>query len=348
MGLKELERIRLILRGGSVIDWRRLHFRTREEADRFLRLCQIDPSKAHDEAWARTILADAIEYLRRTFDYRVAEAVSRPAEIHDLLLYASGVSEPHRYRKIACIVLKVMHVIQHIEGRELLHRLAVSEAELQELVTDRVMAVAREIQSKGLPVVEFTPSKKALESIITKLLAKKETVAAQIYDKTRFRIVTRSMPDVLPVLYFLSQRLFPFNFVIPGQTENTLINFKALLEEYPHLASYAEQLHLDIDYEENETPEHNRFSGRTYRILNFVADLPIRMDAYLPPPEQDYRPRKGRIGFALVEFQIVDEQTAIRNEAGDNAHERYKNRQKLSVLRRLSRGLVVPRKGDKQ
>src|SRR6202022_827128 len=103
----------------------------------------------------------------------------------------------------ACIVLKVMHVIQHIEGRELLHRLAVSEAELQELVTDRVMAVAREIQSKGLPVVEFTPSKKALESIITKLLAKKETVAAQIYDKTRFRIVTRSKPDVLPVLYFL-------------------------------------------------------------------------------------------------------------------------------------------------
>ena len=29
MGLKELERIRLILRGGSVIEWRRLHFRTR-------------------------------------------------------------------------------------------------------------------------------------------------------------------------------------------------------------------------------------------------------------------------------------------------------------------------------
>ena len=180
MGLKELERIRLILRGGSVIDWRRLHFQTREEVDRFLRLCQIDPSKSYDEEWARTILGDAVEYLRRTFDYRVAEAVAQPAEIHDLFLYASGAKEAQRYRKIACIVLKVMHVIQHIEGRDLLYRLAISEAQLQELVTARVLAVAEEIQNKGLPVVEFTPSVKTLESIVTKLLAKKETVAAQI------------------------------------------------------------------------------------------------------------------------------------------------------------------------
>jgi uncharacterized protein (TIGR04552 family) len=344
MGLKELERIRLILRGGSVIDWRRLHFQTRDEVDRFLRLCQIDPSKPYDEAWARTVLADAVEYLRRTFNYRVAGAVADPTEIHDLFLFASGAKEPYRYRKIACIVLKVMHVIQHIEGRDLLYRLAISEAELQELVTSRVLAVAQEIQNKGLPVVAFTPSVKTLESIVTKLLAKKETVAAQIYDKTRFRIVTKTRPDILPVLYFLSQRLFPFNFVIPGQTENTLINFRALLQEHPHLASYAHQLHLDIDYEDTEQSEPNQFSGRTYRILNFVADIPVRLDEYLPPPEDDHRSRRGRIGFALVEFQIVDQQTAVQNDEGENAHERYKNRQKLRVLARLSRGLVVPRK----
>ncbi|HYO58140.1 MAG TPA: TIGR04552 family protein, partial [Archangium sp.] len=73
MGLRELERIRLILRGGSVIDWRRMHFQTRNEVDRFLRLCQIDTSRPEDEAWARTVLADAVEYLRQTFDYRVAD-----------------------------------------------------------------------------------------------------------------------------------------------------------------------------------------------------------------------------------------------------------------------------------
>lgn len=345
MGLKELERIRLILRGGSVIEWRRLHFLSRDEVDRFLRLCEIDPSDPNDEAWVRTILNDAVEYLRRTFDYRVADAVARPGEIHDLFLYASGAKEPKRYRKIACIVLKVMHVIQHIEGRDLLFKIAVSEAELCQLVTEKVLAVASDMLGKGLPVVEFTDSIKTRESIITKLIAKKESVAAQIYDKTRFRIVTKTREDIVPVLYFLTQRLVPFNFVVPTQTENSLITFKDLLHDYPHFSKHEGELHLDPHYEDRQRRgTSNRFSGRTYRNLNFVADIPLRMDAYLPSPEEDHRSRKGRVAFALVEFQIVDEETAKKNEAGDNSHERYKQRQRKKVLQRLARGLVVPRR----
>jgi uncharacterized protein (TIGR04552 family) len=269
MGLRELERIRLILRGGSVIDWRRMHFQTRDEVDRFLRLCQIDTRRPHDEVWARTVLADAVEYLRRTFNYRVADAVASPEEIHDLFLYASGVKGLPRHRRIACIVLKVMHVLQHIEGRDLMHRLAVSEADLSELVTSHVLRVARLLEGKGLHVVEFAHSIKTRESLITKLLAKKETVAAQIYDRTRFRIITKTRADLLPVLYFLTQHLFPFNFVVPGQTENTLVSFKAVLDENPHLHQYAQQLHLDLDYEDREDRlRNNLFSGNNYRALN--------------------------------------------------------------------------------
>lgn len=343
MGLRELERIRLILRGGSVIDWRRMHFQTRDEVDRFLRLCQLDTSRPYDEEWARTILADAVEYLRKTFDYRVADAVARPKEIHDLFLYASGAMGAPRYRRIACIVLKVMHVMQHIEGRDLLFQLPMSEAELAELAIAKVLNVAQEIQARGLPVVEFAHSIKTRESLITKLVAKKETVAAQVYDRTRFRIITKTRADVLPILYFLTQRLFPFNIVVPGQTENTLIPFRSLLAEYPHFEQYAAQLHLDRDFELREERAGNQFSGTTYKALNFVVDLPLRMDAYLPPPEQDTRKRKSRIVFTLVEFQIMDEETARANEEGENAHKLYKRRQKQRVLHRLSRGLVVPR-----
>ncbi|HEX8700770.1 MAG TPA: TIGR04552 family protein [Myxococcaceae bacterium] len=344
MGLRELERLRLILRGGSVIDWRRMHFESRDEVDHFLRLCQLDLSRPYDEAWARTVLADAVEYLRKTFNYRVAEAVANPTEIHDLFLFASGVKGAPRYRRIACITLKVMHVLQHIEGRDLLFRLAASEAELSDMVTDKVLGVAREIQEKGLPVVEFAHSLKTRDSLITKLIAKKETVAAQVYDRTRFRIITKSRMDILPILYFLTQRLFPFNIVVPGQTENTLFPFKSVLTEYPHFEQYAAQLHLDRDYEAREDHTGNQFSGITYRALNFVVDMPMRMDAYLPPPEHDPRERKGRIVFALVEFQIVDEETARLNEEGENAHRLYKRRQKRRVLRRLARGLVVPKR----
>ena len=343
MGLKELERIRLMLRGGSVIEWRRMHFQERDEVDRFLKLCQLDLSRPVDEAWARVVLADAVEYLRRTFGYRVADAVANPKEIHDLFLFASGVVGDRKYRRIACIVLKVMHVIQHIEGRDLLFRVPASELELSELVTSKVLKVAKELELKGLPIVEFADSMKTRESHITKLLAKKETVAAQVYDRTRFRIVTRTRADILPVVYALTQRLFPFHTVLPGQTQNTLISFKGLLKDHPHFAQYAEQLHLDLDYEDRETPDGNPFSGDTYKILNFVVDVPLRLDAYLPPPERDRRPRKGRVAFMSVEFQVVDVETARLNEQGENAHALYKRRQRRRVLRRLSSGLVVPK-----
>jgi uncharacterized protein (TIGR04552 family) len=350
MGLKELERIRLILRGGSVIEWRRLHFKTWDEVDRFLRLCQIDATRPYDVEWVRTILGDAVEYLRKIFDYRVAAPVSDPDEIHDLFLYASGAKEPKKYRKIACIVLKVIHVIQHIEGRDLLFKLAVSEAELAQLVTEKVMAVADEMKAKGLPIVEFSDSIKTRESIITKLIAKRESVAAQIYDRTRFRIIVKERKDVLPTLYFLTQRLVPFNFVVPTQTENSLFNFKNLLTEYPHFGRYAKDLHLDLDYEDREERRrpNNKFSGSSYRILNFVADVPIRLDAYLPPPDKDNRSRKGRIALAMCEFQIADESQASANELGENSHERYKQRQREVVLKRLSRGLVVPRRAARK
>ena len=344
MGLRELERIRLILRGSSVIDWRRMHFQTRDEVDRFLRLCQVNTSNFEDDAWSRVVLSDAVDYLRKTYKYRVNAAVASPEEIHDLFLFASGAKGSPQHRRIACIALKVMHVIQHIEGRDLLHKLAVSEIDLSKLVIDKVLSVAELVRAKGLAVTEFAHSIKTRESLVTKLLAKRETVAAQIYDRTRFRIITRTQADILPVLYFLTQHLFPFNFVVPGQTENTLISFKTVLDENPHLQRYTQDLHLDLDYEDREDRTRNSFSGNSYRALNFVVDLPLRMDAYLPQPERDERERKNRIVFTLVEFQIMDEETAHLNEQGDNAHKLYKHRQKRRVLRRLSRGLVVPKK----
>lgn len=342
MGLPELERIRLILRGGSVIDWRRMHFSTREQVDHFLMLCGADPANPSDEAWVRTVLADAVEYLRKTFKYRVTQVVANPEYIQDIFLYASGAKDT-RYRKIACIVLKVMHVLQHIEGRDLAFRLAVSEAQLSELVARKVMASLEPLTRDGGPVLQFADSTKTRDSLITKLIAKKETVAAQVYDKTRFRVVTRSHADILPVLHHLTETLFPFNFVVPGQTENTLLPFKQVLQDNPNLRRFEDELHLDVDYEDREQRAGNQFSGKGYRVLNFVADIPVRMDAFLPAPEQDRRERKGRVTFNLVEFQIVDEPTAMENETGENSHERYKRRQLLKVLHRLAKGLVRPK-----
>jgi uncharacterized protein (TIGR04552 family) len=181
-------------------------------------------------------------------------------------------------------------------------------------------------------------------SLVTKLLAKKDTVAAQIFDRVRYRIVTERADQVPSVVWHLTQHLFPFNFAVPGQAQNTLLRFGDLLAAHPDGAALAAHLQLPPDLERIDPAAHrNEFSGKDFRILNFVVDLPVRVDELLPrldPMAEDL----GRIVFSLVEFQVVDAVTARRNEQGDASHDRYKKRQLKRVLRRLSRGLVVPKR----
>jgi uncharacterized protein (TIGR04552 family) len=343
MGVPELEELRLLLRGGSVVDWRRLEFRDGDEVARFLRLNLLDPDDPRDEHRLRSVLAQAVEYLRVEFGYRVAAPVAEPEDVRDLFLLASGAKEPQRYRRIACVVLKVMHVIHHLEARELLFRTALREADLADRAHRRIMTEAERMSEAGLPIVEFRGNVKARSSLVTKLLAKKESVAAQVFDRIRYRIVTERPEQIPSVVLHLAESLFPFNYAVPGQTQNSLIRFADVLRAHPGGAELGRALQLPADLERKDpsTPR-NEFSGKAFKMLNFVVDLPVRVDDLLPAPGPT--DELGRVVFTLVEFQIVDRATAQRNEQGESSHDRYKRRQLKRVLRRLSRGLVVPKK----
>jgi uncharacterized protein (TIGR04552 family) len=341
LGLGDLEALRLVLRGSSVVDWRRLHFGDAQAVDHFLGLNLFDPADPADAARLRAILAQAVEYLRSAFGYRVGDAVAQPADIRDLFLLASGVALPQKYRRIACIVLKCMHVVHHLEARELLFRTALREVDLAERVDRRIMAEARRMQALGLPVLEFVGNVKSRSSLVTKLLLKRETLAAQIFDRVRYRIVTEREDQIPCVLHHLASSLFPFNYVVPGQTQNTLVRFGDVIAGHPDAGALVAGLQAPLDVEAGDPTPLNEFSGEDFRVLNFVVDLPVRIDDLLPAGGA--LDDLGRIVFALVELQVVDVETARANEGGDASHERYKNRQSKKVLRRLSRGLVVPR-----
>ncbi len=340
--LGDLERMRLILRGGSVIDWRRLHFQTREEVDSYLRLCLFEPDDPFDRARLQRILDQAVDYLRTTFRYAVADQVAHPADIQTLFLLASGVGDA-RLRRIGCLVLKVMHVVHHVEARAQLHRARLDEEEMNVLVTARVDGAIAALRAEGLPIVSASGSVKTRHATITKLLAKKDTLAAQVYDRVRYRVVTADHAHVLPVLVRLCDLLIPFNFVVPGQTQNTLFSFHELVRATPELKALAPDLQVGLHLEDHDrrtghqSGPSNEFSGVGYRVLNFVVDLPVRL------PERAVDVGDGRIAFCMVELQLVDQETSVANERGENAHARYKKRQLLNVLRRLSRGLVVPK-----
>jgi uncharacterized protein (TIGR04552 family) len=344
MGVPELETLRLLLRGGSVVDWRRLDFRSADEVTRFLALNLFDVDDPRDERRLRSVLAQAVEYLRAEFGYKVAAPVAEPEDVRDLFLVASGAGEPRRYRRIACVALKVMHVIHHLEARELLFRTAIREADLAERAHRRIMVEAERMHELGLPIVEFRGNVKSRSSLVTKLIAKKESVAAQVFDRVRYRIVTERTEEIPSVVLHLAEHLFPFNYAVPGQTQNSLVRFADVLAAHPAGAEIGSLLQIPAELERKDpsTPR-NEFSGRDFKMLNFVVDLPVRVDDLVSPldPMAD---ELGRVVFTLVEFQVVDRATAARNSQGEASHERYKKRQLKRVLRRLSRGLVVPKR----
>jgi uncharacterized protein (TIGR04552 family) len=338
--LGDLEAVRILLRGGSVVDWHRLDLRDHDEVDRFLRVNELEPTRERDIQRLESLRAEAVDYLTRNFGFRIPDDVAERVPARDLFLIASRRTKRQTY---ACIVLKVMHIIHHLAGRELLFRLPISDDEIFHLVERKVVRIVEEVRAAGHPIVEFEWSRKPRDSLVTKLLAKRSTLAANVYDKLRFRLVTREPADLLPVLFELTHRLIPFNYVVPGESVNDIIAFRRAVEESPALSRLAAGLQLDVGLEEREDEARggrlNEFSGPGYRVINFVTDIPIRIDAFLSRIADPGYVEHGPIVFVLTEFQVLDTRTAHDNEIGENSHEKYKERQHARVKARLLRGM---------
>jgi uncharacterized protein (TIGR04552 family) len=334
----DLTAIRNLLRGGSVIDWHRLYFSDRDEVDRFLRVNEFEPGDEDDMRRLGELRAAAVDYLDRHLGFEIPDEVAHGVPPRDLLLIAS---QKGRRRTHACVVLKVMHVMHHLAGRELLTKLPVSDDQIFHLIEEKVLRTVEEIKAVGCPVVEFEWSRKHADSLITKLLAKKESIAADVYDKLRFRMITNTEEQLVFVMRELTQRLVPFNYVIPGQSVNDIIKVRETLGRSPALSRFLPEITdlAAVAADKRPSPQ-NEFSGPGYRVINFVSDLPVRIDKYLcRRPDDPMFSEYGTIVFVLTEFQIIDARTAENNESGENSHDKYKGRQAERVKVRLMHGM---------
>ena len=332
--LGDLEAIRLVLRGGSVIDWHRLNFGSRDEALEFVRAQELDPNSAADQQRMDAVRDEAVSYLRRNYDFPIPKPVAN-LDMVGLLMLASG--RGHR-QLCACTILKVMHIIHHLAGRELLFMLPISDQEVFNLVEEKVYRVIGGMLAHGFPILEFIGGRKNKDSLYTKLLSKPETIAANIYDKVRFRIVTRSPDDIFPVVNYMLRHIFPFNYVIPGQSTNTLFHFRAYCESQPRLRELFRDVQLPADLEDDMTRMQNRFTADTYQVVHFVVDMPVRLTLEMAGLAPAAARALGPSVFVQTEFQIIDRFTEQRNELGDASHAAYKERQKQAVMHRLKVG----------
>jgi uncharacterized protein (TIGR04552 family) len=331
--LADLEAVRLILRGDSVIDWHRLNFKTSDQIRDFILSQELRPSDASDQARMTRVRNEAVGYLRRHLEYPIPKPVER-ASLEELIAMAGTTG--HR-QMCACTILKCMHIIHHLEGRELLFVLPLSDQEVFHVVEEKVYRVIGSMLAGGFPITEFVGGRKNKDSLYTKLLSKQESVAAQIYDKLRFRIVTRSKADIFPVIQYLSQKLFPFNYVIPGQSINSIFPFKHYCSENEHLSPMLSEMQAGRD--DDYTPTDNTFTAEEYRIIHFIVDMPVRLPRRILDRAPPSAGLLGSIIFVICEFQVIDRDTEAGNEHGEASHDRYKERQRKAVMRRLQLGM---------
>lgn len=360
LSLGDLEAVRLILRGNSIIDWNRASFASIEDVDRFLGLHLLDMSDPEDQRRLRFVHGEAVNYLEEHLGLHFPEDMKDPADVRELFLIASQAGGFRRRQIQACVVLKLMHVINHMEAAELRFQMPLSEAEILDLAERRIVQTADRMRAEGFPLVAFYGSRKTRNSVITKLIAKKENTAATIFDKLRFRIVTEERSDILPAIAWLTRNLFPFNYVIPGQSHNNLLHLGQAIDELKldHIAELLQGTGLEELEHERFNPEENPFSGDSYKMINFIVDFPVRVDHlghghFSHGGHADMGPGRygallGRTVFVLVEFQVIDRNTARANEEGENAHRLYKQRQRAIVEKRLKKGgrwkrVAVPR-----
>jgi uncharacterized protein (TIGR04552 family) len=322
--LADVTAVRMMLRGDSVIDWHHLGFADHGEVDRFLRLNEFDPESDEEMGRFEDIRADAVDYLARAFAMAIPDEVAADLPARDLFLVASS-HGPHQ--KWACVVLKVMHIIHHINGRAALLKVSVSDEIIFREIELKVLAVVEQLRAAGAPLAEFEWSRKPRDSQITKLLAKRSTLAANIYDKLRFRLIVPSYEDLVPMLATLTRQLIPFNYVVPGESVNQLVDLRSVVAQHTRATTQAGGAPAELPY--------NEFSGPEYRIVNFVADLPLRLERLLPRAELS--PELSHVVFVLTEFQVCDKTTAQKNESGESSHEAYKARQHERVRMRLFR-----------
>lgn len=339
--LADVESLRLVLSGSSVIDWHKAAFPDLAAVDRLLHLHLLDPADPIDQRRLRYVYNEAVAYVEEFRGMRLPPELRTPTDIREVFLWASDTQGFRRRQMLSCMVLKLMHVIGHMGAADLKLRADVSEYDLLELAHRRVVTCADRLRAGGWPLTAFYGSRKTRASVIQKLLAKRDNVAATIFDKLRYRIIVPHKDDLLPVLSELMSELVPFNHIIPGESHNNLLD----PTELEARLTPDEQAALQplADEPVRLYTAKNEFSGSTYRMINFITDLPVRLpDNRLPPGlPHDASVSLGRVVFVMVELQLVDAVTAVQNEAGENAHSRYKERQRERVKARLGRGAYV-------
>ena len=330
----DLDIVRISLTNENILEWNRLNL-TDNDAEKFCRNHCVDLNDPSDIALIERIRDESIAYLQEEFDFPMPSPI-RNASLLELFKIASSSQTRHR-QFCACTLLKAMHIINHFDANEARQALKVTDQQLFQKAEARIYETISHMMADQLPIVEFMGGRKQRASMVTKLLSKTDPLSAQLFDKIRFRVVTATKDDVMPAINFLSRNLFPFNYILPGESKNTLFSYADYVEGHPRLRALTKELNGSRSTRPHGSlrPE-NIHSSPKYQVVHWVADMPVRIDNFKNAYITDgVNPVPRPIIYVRTEIQILDRKTHRLNEGSEAAHTKYKQRQKTSVLEKL-------------
>ncbi len=392
------ETIDIMASGTSSLDAKNYltHFKTKEEAHRFLLGYGYDLSDPIQNAEMFGNFQEALQFIKKYFlkegnpedglDIMVPNVFFSLTDVSELLLIATGNSEfktDIEDSLWASIILKVMHTILHLD-KDLRYRYFTT---IQTQIFDRFykyihreddqLFLENEDKSVRIPLLDFeTKSKKSRESIIIKLLHKKENVAEELFDRIGIRFVTKSKIDCLRVLKFLDQNyVIVVNNIKPSRSQNSLfeldefkVNYLNILkkcikenlneEDFAlELEKLTEEASFSGQYQNNEHTSHKysaiHFTCRQlikYRNPFYQEFRKLRIFAKKNSPDDEITKKLKDLDTSSIatevrffypfEVQITDEKSHYENTKGEASHHEYKKSQVNSALKRLFTNLI--------
>lgn len=373
------------------------HFRKEEDAYQFLIGYGFDIKDPVQKAELFGIFQEAIQFIKRYFlkegnpeglDIMVPNSFYSLTDVSKLLLMATGVKKDSSMSidevYWAGVILKVMHTILHTD-KDLRYQYF---KEIQTQIFDRFykflhrdennnLFLKDDTLEEGIPLVEFeTKAKKTRESIIIKLLHKKENVAEELFDRIGIRFVTKNKVDCLRVMKFLYQNyIIMVNNIKPSRSHNSLIDLDVFKAGYYEMIKFGikntdkkKEFFAKIDeyaeacaYSKNPKESVNNHTSEQYSAIHFTCRQLIKYrnpflkrftEVKALAKETDSELAKKVLSldtssiardirfFYPFEVQITDIESHEQNTEGEASHVEYKKSQLDSAMLRLFKPLI--------
>lgn len=360
--------IEALLGGRSALDFKQLPKFDESQVRDFIKNYGFDLNDAEDTDQIQRLFRRAISYIESELLHpgeilpEMLTKADTGFHVEELLLCACGKSA-RLDRMWACAVLRVIHVLVHLENDLFTTFSTEIQAQIVEPLTQRIvsdgkggLALSSADGSPQVPIKKFeTKPFKSSYSALTKLLAKPEVLAFTLLDKIGVRFVTHHLVDVFRVMQFLvEENLISFPHNIPDQSVNTLYPFNLYAEVLENLERTSETLKkralngFELDellserLRKNEeraefVEKPNAFSSGAHRFVKFISRRRIKVEG---------SERHGSLSFFYpFEVQIVDAASFAATNSGEASHEEYKSRQRAQARLRVFGGLTDLRHG---